>query len=184
MPLHWSPTQTIDSSPCCKTGPSSDPQMKMSVSAPAYTPKASLTWKLLVLLSELGGGNCPPRLRAWASRLNIKTLLYWFFMFLSCSPRVKNCKAFSLGLLHLIYRLRKLPTVAFIVCESASDLHELNQIAPRFMTQALNRNQCSHGRPQKYFQRRGSVEISLIPFRLLTMQRKWRFTKRFTLSTH
>ena len=118
-----------------------------------------------------------------ASRFNIKTLFYWFFMFLSCSPRVKNCKAFSLGLLHLIYRLRKLPTVAFIVCESASDLHELNQIAPRFMTQALNRNQCSHGRPQKYFQR-GSVEISLIPFRLLTMQRKWRFTKRFTLSTH
>ena len=33
---HWSrslaesPTQTIDSSPCCKTGPSSGPQMKMS----------------------------------------------------------------------------------------------------------------------------------------------------------
>ena len=25
MPLHWSPTQTIDSSPCCKTGPSSGP---------------------------------------------------------------------------------------------------------------------------------------------------------------
>jgi len=35
MPLHWSPTQTIDSSPCCKSGPSSGPpQMKMSVSAP------------------------------------------------------------------------------------------------------------------------------------------------------
>jgi len=25
MPLHWSPTQTTDSSPCCKTGPSSGP---------------------------------------------------------------------------------------------------------------------------------------------------------------
>ena len=25
MSLHWSPTQTIDSSPCCKTGPSSGP---------------------------------------------------------------------------------------------------------------------------------------------------------------
>jgi len=25
MPLHWSPTLTIDSSPCCKTGPSSGP---------------------------------------------------------------------------------------------------------------------------------------------------------------
>ena len=25
MPLHWRPTQTIDSSPCCKTGPSSGP---------------------------------------------------------------------------------------------------------------------------------------------------------------
>ena len=31
-----SPTQTIDSSPCCKTGPSSGPQMKMSGSAPDY----------------------------------------------------------------------------------------------------------------------------------------------------
>ena len=34
--LSESPTQTIDSSPCCKTGPSSGPQMKMSGSAPAH----------------------------------------------------------------------------------------------------------------------------------------------------
>jgi len=65
-----------------------------------------------------------------------------------------------------------------------SDLKVLNQIAPRFMTQALSRNQCSHGLPQKFFQRGGNVEILLILFSLLTMQRKWRFTKRFTLSTH
>jgi len=36
-----------------------------------------------------------------------------------------------------------------------SDLKVLNQIAPRFMTQALSRNQCSHGLPQKFFQRGG-----------------------------
>ena len=35
--LSESPTQTIDSSPCCKTGPSSGPpQMKMSGSAPDH----------------------------------------------------------------------------------------------------------------------------------------------------
>jgi len=33
-PLSESPTQTIESSPCCKTGSSSAPQMKMSGSAP------------------------------------------------------------------------------------------------------------------------------------------------------
>jgi len=39
------------------------------------------------------------------------------------------------------------------------------------------------GRPQKFFQEGGNVEILLILFRLLTMQCKWTFTKRFTLST-
>jgi len=28
----------------------------------------------------------------------------------------------------------------------------LNQTAPHFMTQELDRNQCNHGRPQKFFQ--------------------------------
>ena len=39
-----------------------------------------------------------------ASHLNIKTLLYWFFMFLGCSPVTtrQNCKA--LWLLHLVLR--------------------------------------------------------------------------------
>ena len=37
MSFSESPTQTIDSSPCCKTGPSSaPPQMKMSGSTPGY----------------------------------------------------------------------------------------------------------------------------------------------------
>jgi len=33
-----------------------------------------------------------------------------------------------------------------------SDLKELNQTAPRFMTQELDRNQYIHGRAQKLFQ--------------------------------
>jgi len=40
-----------------------------------------------------------------------------------------------------------------------------------------------HGRPQKFFQGGGKVDILLILFRLLTMQRTWTFTKRFILST-
>jgi len=48
-----------------------------------------------------------------------------------------------------------------------SDLKELNQIAPRFMTQESNRNQCSHGRQQKFFQRGGGkVEIFAYPFQI------------------
>jgi len=39
-----------------------------------------------------------------------------------------------------------------------------------------------YGRPQKLFQG-GNVDILLILFRLLAMQCKWTFTKRFTLST-
>jgi len=65
-----------------------------------------------------------------------------------------------------------------------SDLKGLNQTAPRFMTQELDRSQCIHWRPQKYFQGGGNVEIFLIIYRLLTMpSRKWTFTKRFILST-
>jgi len=33
-----------------------------------------------------------------------------------------------------------------------SDLKELNQRAPRFMTQELDRNQCIHGHAQNVFQ--------------------------------
>jgi len=39
-----------------------------------------------------------------------------------------------------------------------------------------------HGRPHKFFQG-GNVENLLMLFRLLTMQYKWTFTKRITLST-
>jgi len=63
-----------------------------------------------------------------------------------------------------------------------SHLKELNRTAPRFITQELDRNQCKHERPQKFFQGE-YVDILLIVFRLLTMQCKWTFTKRFTLST-
>jgi len=30
-----------------------------------------------------------------ASRLNIKTLFYWFFMFIGCSPRIKIVELFD-----------------------------------------------------------------------------------------
>ena len=46
-----------------------------------------------------------------ALRLNIKTLLYWFFMFLCCSSRVKIVELFDYC---VICRLRKLITTAFI----------------------------------------------------------------------
>jgi len=78
----------------------------------------------------------------------------------------------------LVHRLRKLTTLAFIFLR---DINELNQTAPRFMTQDIDQNQCIHGCPQKFFQG-SNVEILFILFRLLTMQWKWTFTKLFTLS--
>ena len=36
MALHWSPTQTIDSSPCCKTGPSSGPPKWKCLAPPLW----------------------------------------------------------------------------------------------------------------------------------------------------
>jgi len=62
-----------------------------------------------------------------------------------------------------------------------SGLKELNQTAPRFMTQELDRNQCMHERLQKFFQWRQRRNLVIL-FRLLTMQSKWTFTKCFTLS--
>jgi len=38
-----------------------------------------------------------------------------------------------------------------------------------------------NGRPQKFFLEGGNVDILLILFRLPAVQRKWNFTKRFTL---
>ena len=40
-----------------------------------------------------------------------------------------------------------------------------------------------HGRPQKFFQEGGNVDILLILFRFLAMQCKWTYTKCFTFST-
>jgi len=48
-----------------------------------------------------------------ASRFNIKTLLYSFFMFLGCSPSVKSAEHFDYCV--LVHRLRKLTTLEFIV---------------------------------------------------------------------
>jgi len=36
MSLHWSPTQTIDSYPCCKTGPSSGPPKRKCLAPPLH----------------------------------------------------------------------------------------------------------------------------------------------------
>ena len=76
-------------------------------------------------------------------------------------------------------RLRKLTTLAFIVSEW---LKTIEPNSTRFMAQELDRNQCVHGRQQKFFLG-GNVTILLSHFRLLTMQCKQTFTKRFTLST-
>ena len=48
--------------------------------------------------------------------------------------------------------------------------------------QACWKGYSSHGRLQKFFQG-GNVNILLIIFRLLTLQCKWTFTKRFSVST-
>ena len=42
-----------------------------------------------------------------------------------------------------------------------SDLKELHQATPHFMTKELDRNQCMHGLPQKFFQG-GNIEILFI----------------------
>jgi len=57
-----------------------------------------------------------------------------------------------------------------------SELKELNETAPRFMTPKLHRKQCIYGRPHKFFQG-SNVKIFLILYRLLTIQCKWAFTK-------
>ena len=68
-----------------------------------------------------------------ASRLNVKALLYWFFMFSGCSPRVKIAELYDYCVYYCIYcKLRELTTLAFIVL---SYLKELNQTGPRFVTQ-------------------------------------------------
>jgi len=44
-------------------------------------------------------------------------------------------------------------------------------------------NLWKHGRPQNFFPRGGKIDILLILFRFLTMQRKRTYTKRFNLNT-
>jgi len=53
-----------------------------------------------------------------------------------------------------------------------SDLKELNQTAPRFMTQELDRNQCIPWTSAEIFPGWGIAQILLILYRLLTMQCK------------
>jgi len=67
-------------------------------------------------------------------------------------------------------------TLAFIVFEL------LKRIEANSTTLYDSRVRSKSGRLQKFFQE-GNVEILLIFFRLVMMQCKWTFTKRFTLST-
>jgi len=113
-----------------------------------------------------------------ASRLNIKTLLYWIFMFLGCSPRLQIVELFDYCVYH---RLRSLTNLALIVFEW------LTRIEPNRITLYYPRIRSKSVHPRTSVEivpGRGNVEILLILFRLLTMHCKWIFTKRFTLSTH
>ena len=109
-----------------------------------------------------------------ASLLNIKRLLYLFFMFFGCSPRVKIVEI----LVWLAYGLRKWKTLALIVFECLKRI-EANSITlydPRIESKSVQPRASAeifHG---------GNVEVLLVLFRLLTMQCKWTFTKLFTLS--
>ena len=93
--------------------------------APASQSKL-ITW----VISRAGLTIGPTAQMPGASRLNTKTLLYCFFHVFSLLTTCQNRRAF--WLLRLVYRLRKLKTMAFIGFEW---LKELNQTAPRFMTQ-------------------------------------------------
>ena len=60
MSLHWSPTQTTDSSPCCKTGPSSGPPKWKCLAPPLIV---NMT-KLSILFKPFHGGR--PRLQPFS----------------------------------------------------------------------------------------------------------------------
>jgi len=49
-----------------------------------------------------------------ASRLNIKTFFYWFFMFVGCSPRIKIVELFDYC---VNIRVEETDNLAFIVVE-------------------------------------------------------------------
>jgi len=81
-------------------------------------------------------GKCPgPRAWIWKHSFTVFSLF----------TTRQNCGAF--WLLFRGYGNRQLRHLSFLI-----DLKELNQSAPRFITQELDRNQCIHGRPQKFFQ--------------------------------
>jgi len=64
-----------------------------------------------------------------------------------------------------------------------SDLKELNQTAPRFITKELDRNQGIHGRQQKFSQG-GNVEILLILYRLLATNANGHSQNALTFPPH
>jgi len=89
----------------------------------------------------------------------------------------QNCRAF--WLLRLVYRLRKLTTLAFIVFEWLKRIepNSTTLYDPRIRSESVHTWACTETFPG------GTMSILLIFFWLLTMQCKWTFTKRFTLST-
>jgi len=84
----------------------------------------------------------------------------------------QNCRA--LRFLRLVYKLRKVTTLAFIVFDWLKQHHAL---WPKNYIE-ISASMCV----RINFSRGGNVEILLILLRLLTMQCKWTFIKRLTLS--
>ena len=93
-----------------------------------------------------------------ASRLNIKTFLYWIFMFLGYSPRLKIVEIFDYCVYH---RLRNLTNLAFIVFEW------LKRIKPNRITLSDPRIRSKSVHPRASVEivpGRGNVEILLFFF--------------------
>ena len=125
------------------------------------------------------------RINHWANRANARglaleyqnTRLLVFHIFRLFTTR-QNCRVF--WILRLVYRSRKLITLAFIVFEWPKRI-EPNRTAlyhPRIRSKSVH-----PWTSAEIFPGWGNVRIFLILYRLLTMPCKWTFTKRFTLST-
>jgi len=113
-----------------------------------------------------------------ASCLDIKTLLYWFFIFLGCSPCVKIVELIDNCVWYI--NSEELITLAFSVIEWLERV-EPNSTArddPRIRPKPVHPMDVGRN-----FSRVGQRSIFLILYRFLTMQCKWTLTKCFSLFT-
>jgi len=116
-------------------------------------------------------GKCPGP-RAWISKHSFTGFSYFYAVHHALSRR-------DFLLLRVVYRSGKLITLAFIVFDwlqriepNSTALHD-----PRIRSKPVHpMNVCRN------FSRVGQRQVLLILYRLLMMQCKWSFTKRFTLS--